>query len=144
MVISRVVVAVALLSLVTACGGGGDSEGEAAPKPASQKNVSYDSVVGLRDAYVKAGGSCDGWQQTDKISSALESGECGTDTVLSIYVDRDEAKAAADNLVSIASELGGQEASVLVGPNWVVNNDADSDGLLPYKRKLGGTIVTAY
>lgn len=140
---ASIAIALAVGLSLGSCGGVGS---DPADKPAAKtKNVRYETVDDLRKAFVKAGGDCPDWEQTDVVSAALESGNCSGATVISIYVDRSEAKTAADTLTKVGAGLSGEERSVLVGPNWIINNsDDDSSALLPLKRKLGGTIVTAY
>lgn len=129
--------------IASACGSGSSDDGQKPGFSSPKKNANYSSVVELKDAYVDAGGPCTDWQQTDVVSAALESGECDSATVLSIYVDRAEAKDAAEAVTSLFAGMD-DPVSVLVGPNWIVNNDEDSSGLIAFKRKLGGTIVTGY
>jgi len=126
------------------CGAcGGESGGsEPAAGAASHKNKTYKSVEALRDAFVDAGHECPAWDQDDRIEAALESGNCSDSVVLSIYVNREEAVAAAEALTSIGADMLGEDTRVLVGPNWIINaNDEDYATL---KSELGGTIETAY
>src|SRR4051812_30680383 len=38
---------------------------------------SFDSVTKLKDAYLAAGGVCDGWNQDNHVTKARQSGTCG-------------------------------------------------------------------
>lgn len=97
---------------------------------------SYDDVEALRDAFVKAGGSCDDWNLSNKVNGAAQSGECGTDTVLSTYLTHDAVQdRIAETKESIFGEMGGEW---LTGENWVINTD-DVRGI---QKKMGGTIVS--
>lgn len=94
----------------------------------------YRSVEELRDAFVKAGGECENWEQTNKVRLATESGTCSTSNVLSIYSSRN----AVDEAVQVFKSLGAGGQSLLIGENWIIN-DPNVRNLDP---AIGGTFLT--
>ena len=104
---------------------------------AANTNKTYSSVSQLRDDFEKAGGVCSDWYQSDQVTAALESGECGSSTVLSIYTDQEGARASAENLAAILREYG-MPVSVLYGKNWVIN----SKQVLSLSESMTGTLIT--
>lgn len=96
----------------------------------------YEDVEALRDAFVAAGGECDDWEQTNRVLGAAQSGDCGTDTVLSTYLTHD---AVQDRIAETkASAFGAITGDWLTGENWIING-GDIEAL---QSKLGGTIVS--
>lgn len=110
--------------------GGSDSDDE-----------TFESVEALKDAYVKAGGSCDSWSQDDQIETALESGSCDDDTRLSIYSTHLRALESVRITNSSVGDMIGYENlnDSLVGSNWVINSD---ENLAEVQVRLGGEIKT--
>lgn len=97
---------------------------------------SYNDVEALRDAFVKAGGNCDEWDQTNKVLGAAQSGECGMDTVLSTYLNHDAVQdRIADTKDSIFGAMGDDW---LTGENWIINGE----NIEELQRKLGGQVVS--
>lgn len=97
---------------------------------------SYNDVEALRDAFVKAGGECEEWEQTDKVLGAAQSGECGMNTVLSTYLTHDAVQdRIAETKDSIFGEMGDDW---LTGENWIING-GDIDEL---QKKMGGQVVS--
>ncbi|MCS4593545.1 hypothetical protein KTJ89_11190 [Brevibacterium sediminis] len=97
---------------------------------------SYNDVEALRDAFVKAGGECEEWKQTDKVLGAAQSGECGTNTVLSTYLTHD---AVQDRIASTKDSIfGAMGDDWLTGENWIING-GNIDEL---QKKMGGQIVS--
>lgn len=94
----------------------------------------FRSVEELRDAFVEAGGECPSWEQSNHIPAAAESGTCSDSNVLSIYTSKDSTEAAFDNYKTIAQP----GASLLVGENWIINDEVVKD-LDP---ALGGVLFT--
>lgn len=106
----------------------------ASPKPTPTKpKASYSSVVELRDAFVKAGGSCPNWVQADRVKLAAQSGDCSGNVVLSTYLSTDLRDEAVTTLKSFGSGI-----HLLVGKNWVINTPNPES----FTEKLGGTVVT--
>lgn len=122
----------AIALMLSGCSAGPKSmeaSGSAATYPST-----YRSVEELRDAFVRAGGSCDHWEQDNVVKAAAESGRCSESNVLSIYT----SKAEVDRAVQLFKSLGSIDAKLLVGENWIINDPAVGD--LP--EEFGGTFVT--
>lgn len=95
---------------------------------------SFDSVGKLKDAYMAAGGVCDGtWKQDNVISKAAQSGVCGDDVVLSVY----DSATDRDAVLKQAKAFGLDDTTWLVGPNWIVN----SPSVKKVAPKLGGEVT---
>lgn len=124
------VLASAVLGATLAACGGSSESGESDSGPFG----TFKSVEALRSAYVDAGGSCDNWDNNDRLDAATESGDCDESTVLSIYASKPDARDAADALLGAT----GQD-DVLVGANWIVNTTEDLEELAA---TLGGEVVT--
>ncbi|WP_431220143.1 hypothetical protein [Leifsonia xyli] len=94
-------------------------------------------MTALKDAYLDAGGVCEGgFSQDNKVKAARQSGVCGEDVVLSVY----KTKADRDGVVSTmrAFEQGFDNPDkILVGPNWIVN----SPDIKKVQKTIGGKIV---
>lgn len=124
------VTALAAVLLLTGCASGPTPETPStAAYPATFRNVEE-----LRDAFVRAGGSCPDWQQTNQIPLAAESGTCSSSNVLSIY----SSTADRDELVRGYKSMAMEDSAIMVGANWVIN-DKQVRSLDP---ALGGTIVS--
>lgn len=103
-----------------------------------QPPATYDGAEALRDAYVKAGGTCDNWAQENKIGGAAQSGSCDSSVVVSTYLTKDAVQQrVADTKDSWVGQLGG---SWLVGENWIINPGKGVD-VEALRSKLGGTVV---
>ncbi len=108
--------------------------GCAAATPAADGG-SYGSVEDLRDAYVAAGGDCDGWSQDNQVTLAAESGVCDSNTVLSTYTSQDAKEEIVATVKAVGDVIGGY--SLLVGVNWIINSPDAKDA----REVLGGTLV---
>lgn len=113
---------IALPLLLTGCG--------------PEKNATYETVEGLKEAYVDAGGACDDWSQTNAVEIAAQSGECGDSTVLSVYLSPEAVERRIEaTKASMFAEIMGDW---LVGENWIVHADDATD----LQDELGGRIVS--
>jgi hypothetical protein len=100
---------------------------------------SYATVGALKAAFVKAGGACPDFKQTNRITLAAESAECSTNTVISTYVSSNDISQLIQTVKKLNADLkttGGN--SWLVGENWVINSPTSTD----MQEKLGGKIVS--
>lgn len=95
----------------------------------------FGSIDNLVDAFVAAGGDCAGWNQTNVITLAAESGDCDDNTVLSTYASQADKDEVIANHKALMEMIGG--GTLLVGGNWILNDKNAGD----YQEKLGGTIV---
>ncbi len=95
----------------------------------------YGSIEELVAAYEDAGQYCD-WTETDQITAALASGTCGSTSVLSLWLDSGDAMNSAENLAEMMRSFG-SEPSLLVGPNWLINDPAAAE----LQKKLGGKLI---
>lgn len=110
-------------ALLTGCSGSGPA-------------ATYETVTDLRDAFVEAGGECPDWSETNKVEIASQSGECGTGTVLSVYLSSEAVERRIEATKgSIFGDIGNDW---LVGENWIVNTE-DVGGLAD---KMGGRVVS--
>jgi uncharacterized protein YgiB involved in biofilm formation len=109
---------VAAALLLTGCGG----------PPAD--GGSYKNVTELKDAFVKAGGTCDGWEAHNKTILATTSGRCGTKFALGVFAD-------PENMALQVSTFESVHVLAAVGKNWIISGlDAASA-----HDKLGGELV---
>lgn len=118
-----------------------------APTPTPTPTVSapptsggtYATVVALKNAYVKAGGECPDFVQTNRVTLAAESAECSTNSVISTYVSSSDISQLIQNVKKLNAEVkstGGN--SWLVGENWVINSPTAAK----MQEKLGGKVVS--
>ena len=117
--------------LLTGCGA------TAAPTAAPTQDTypaTFKTVEDLRDAFVRAGGECPEWEQSNHIPLAAESGTCSDSNVLSIYTSQKDRDELVDGFKSIALE----GSTILVGENWIINDPSVRD-LDP---ALGGVIFS--
>jgi hypothetical protein len=131
---------VGVLALSGCAGGEGFAGAATTPSPTPTKTVPangdhFSSVVTLKNAFVGAGGDCSSFQETNKVTRAAESGDCGTGTVLSVYSSVSDRDAVVDGQKQFADMIG---MNLLVGENWIVNDK----NVAQYQPKLGGTLVT--
>ncbi|MCB5273675.1 hypothetical protein BJG92_01199 [Arthrobacter sp. SO5] len=99
----------------------------------------YSTVVALKSAYVKAGGSCPEFSQTNKVTLAAESADCSKDTVISTYVSSSDISQLIQNVKKLNAQVkstGGN--SWLVGENWVINSPTAAK----VQEELGGKLVS--
>ncbi|WP_284977603.1 hypothetical protein [Arthrobacter sp. fls2-241-R2A-200] len=140
----KLLLTVCLLGAVALTGcapvGGTSTASASTPTPTPTKTVPangehYSSVASLEAAFVEAGGDCSGFEQTNKVTHAAESGNCGTGSVLSVYSSLSDRDAVVDEMKQFADVIG---MNVLVGENWIINDKK----VAQYQPKLGGTLVT--
>lgn len=143
-----------LLLVLAACGNSEGSDrpaaaparsGSVSPSPTATAVVaaSYDSVVELKDAAVKAGYTCASWKEDDKVTLATESGTCSDADVFTIF-DRDSTNLHKQvqtykEFQQEAASAGIDPSSILVGPNWIINGDPTSLAILGVH--IGGDII---
>lgn len=96
--------------------------------------TSYRSVVELRDAFISAGGSCESWVQKNQVTLAAESGTCNDSNVLSIYT----SESVKDEALNMFKEIAADGTTLVVGPNWIVNDPSARD----LDSSIGGVLVT--
>lgn len=99
----------------------------------------YSTVVALKNAYVKAGGECPDFVQTNRVTLAAESAECSKNSVISTYVSSSDISQLIQNVKKVNAEVkttGGN--SWLVGANWVINSPTAAK----MQEKLGGKVVS--
>lgn len=109
-----------LALLLTACGG----------SSAPADGGSYADATALKDAIIKAGGSCDDWEAHNKSTLAETSGSCGQKFALSVYSDSESQKLWVDTTKKLKS-------NAVVGKNWTVSGlEAES-----VHKLLGGELL---
>jgi len=139
-----------LVILMAACSSGGTSNSSGGTSNSSggtSKQLRFESLIELRDAYIIAGGSCSEWKQENLVSLALESGNCNDRNVLSIYsshevaveMNRSTKKFTIDLYASLKTEP--PPPHILAGDNWDIN-DSDIGVLNKLKEKFGGELIT--
>lgn len=98
---------------------------ESEPVPAR-----FDTVEGLRDALVAGGYDCPAWKRDDRVTLALQSGQCSDADVLMIFTGESAVHEASQNLKAMGS-------TIVVGENWIVNPKTP----IAVTHAIGGTIV---
>lgn len=142
MIACAVVVAGALA--LAGCGGSTSAAPAATPTPTvispPEDGGTYPTVVALKNAIVKAGGACQEFVQTNRITLAAQSAECAKDTVISTYLSSSDISQLIQNNKKLNADLKSTSKgnSWLVGENWVIN--APTAGKL--REKLGGKVVS--
>lgn len=118
----RTILTTALLSaaLFTGCAGGPPAGGG-----------TFESATDVKDALVKAGGTCDNWSADNKVLKAKSSGTCGTGYAIAVYDD-------TVNLASWRELIKTLELSGLSGKNWGISGTIPED----VQKKLGGDVIT--
>lgn len=112
--------ALAAALLLTGCTGGPPADGG-----------SFSDVTALKDAFVKAGGTCDNWSTHNKSLLASSAGSCGDAYALSVYEDMDKRDQWVETMRTL--NIGGTVA----GKNWTISGtDAK-----PVHDKLGGELL---
>ena len=97
---------------------------------------SYSDIEALRDAYMRAGGECENWEETNNVLGAAQSGDCGMHTVISIYLNHD---AVQDRIAETKESIFAEATDDwLTGENWIINGN-DPDRL---REEMGGQIVS--
>lgn len=129
------------LVVLSACGGGGDTEKAAdEPAPTREDLGAVSSVAELRDALVEAGYNCPNWDQSNVVDLAAESGSCSDSDVLSTFASPGNLQDQLDasrGMDQMSIDAGLKPDPSLVGPNWIFRS-AEAGA---YAEKLGGTIV---
>ncbi|MET1155083.1 hypothetical protein [Arthrobacter sp.] len=113
-----VAAAAAVALLLSGCGG----------PPAD--GGSFANVTELKDAFVKAGGTCDNWSTHNKSILAATAGSCGDKYAFAVYDDMDNMATWVDT--NRVMKLGG-----VVGKNWTISCVDPS----PVHDKLGGELL---
>jgi hypothetical protein len=128
----RVILLLALpVALLAGCAGPLTPAPEAPPADGG----TFGSIDDLVAAYEAAGGDCSGWEQTNVIDLAAESGDCDDNTVLSTYASESDRDKSAENVKSLSELIDG--VTLLVGANWIINDKAAGE----LQDVLGGTII---
>ncbi|HEX9226187.1 MAG TPA: hypothetical protein VF885_05970, partial [Arthrobacter sp.] len=84
-----------------------------------------------KDAFVKAGGTCNDWSTHNKSVLAATAGACGGDYALSVYDDIEKRDLWVDTARKLSS------GSSVAGKNWTVSGtDAKT-----VHDKLGGELI---
>ena len=91
---------------------------------------SYESATALKDALVKAGGTCDDWDPSNKVKFAKSSGTCGQKYALTVFNDDGMFETWRDGV----KQLG---LRVNVGKNWAISGTDEEE----IQKKLGGEIT---
>jgi hypothetical protein len=113
--------AAAAALLLTGCGGAAPPDGG-----------SYANVTDLKDAFVKAGGTCDDWSTHNKSILADSAGACGDAYALSVYDDMEKMKLWVD------AERKMSRPGAVVGKNWTISGINPK----PVHDKLGGELIS--
>ena len=132
-VANAIVVAILLVSCSTSSGN-------------STTEQRFESLIGMRDAYIEAGGDCPDWK-LGTVKLAIGSGSCSDANVLSIYSSREIANEQNSSMKRFVQESFPESLSdtlhLLVGENWILN-DSDMDLLEEFKNRHGGDLITSY
>ncbi|GAB2742344.1 hypothetical protein [Sinomonas soli] len=106
-----------------------------APAP-PQDGGSYASLAALKDAYIKAGDTCETLTPTN-VKRTAESGRCGQ-VWLETYVSHADAAATVQDWKDTFSRPDSpQETPMLVGQNWIIQ----APDAAQLQTKLGGQLV---
>lgn len=96
----------------------------------------FDDIGQLKQAFEKAGGSCLQWNESNNVTSALQSGDCNSETVLMLFGSSEEALERAEDLRDMSLSFG-FEPNLLVGENWLIN----SNQVESVQPAMGGTLM---
>jgi hypothetical protein len=99
--------------------------------------TAFDDISQLKEAFEKAGGSCLDWNQSNNVSSALQSADCNSETVLMLFSSTEEAKEQAEELRNMYLGFG-LSPNLLLGENWLIN----SKQVNSVHSAMGGTLIT--
>lgn len=125
--------------LLSGCAGAPESASSPTATTPPADGGTYSTVADLKDAYVAAGGDCPSFSQGNEVKLAAESGECGTNTVLSTYVSNSDVSQVIQNAKTFWEKLDLTDDSTwLVGQNWIINSHQSAD----VRGKLGGKLVS--
>lgn len=132
----------AAMLVLVACGGGAD-ESAATPEPTVAPTLgAVQSVDDVQAAYQEAGGDCAGeLESRNNVITATSSGVCpGSGTVLTAYIDREDAKEGVEGLLGLTDLVG---FAVIIGDNWVVNpSGGDQDKIDEIAEHMGGQVIS--
>ena len=114
-----------------------EADKEAEEKAVAGGVTAFDDISQLKEVFEKAGGSCLEWNQSNNVSSALQSADCNSETVLMLFSSPEAAKERAEELRN--SYLGfGLAPNLLLGENWLINSKQASS----VHPAMGGTLIT--
>lgn len=105
-----------------------------------QSGGKFEDVDSLREAFIDAGGNCDDWNQTDTVTGALQSGECGTTAQLSVFKDGSGVQYQITEVKK--SEKAEGMGDWLTGENWIIAVDDQTEHASELQVELGGQIVS--
>lgn len=119
-----------IASIIAACGLAltAFACGPAAP-PAD--GGTFANVTERKDALVKAGGKCDGWEEHNKSVLAGTSGNCGDKFALGVYSDLENR----DRWVETAKKI---KTNAVAGMNWIISGTEAAE----VHKLLGGELIT--
>lgn len=103
----------------------------------AQGPSSYSDISELHDAFTRAGGTCSNWNQDNRVSAALQSGECDANTILMLFGSKAEATERALEIKNTLKSFG-LVPNLLLGENWLIN----SDQVDTVSTKLGGILIS--
>lgn len=126
--------------LLTACDGGGEPQGDAAPAdPSPTADARYGTVDALKNAAVEGGYDCKRWRQDDAVTLAAQSGTCSGDSVFATFASEGDLQAQIETyreFDEMAKDLEMDSDPRLVGSNWVINAPEAAE----LQDSLGGTV----
>lgn len=105
-----------------------------------QSGGMFEDVDSLRDAFIEAGGNCNDWNQTNTVTGALQSGECGTTAQLSVFKDGEGVQYQITQVKN--SEKAEGMGEWLTGENWIIAVDDETEHASELQSDLGGQIVS--
>jgi hypothetical protein len=103
----------------------------------AQSTRSYADIDQLLDAFNKAGGNCSDWVQDNRVSAALQSGTCDSNTVLMLFGSKEEATERALEIKNTMKSFD-LVPNLLLGENWLINSE-QVDSIAP---KLSGILIS--
>ena len=134
---------IAMLLLAGCSSSTSDSSSASSSPSASASLTSYSNAADLRDAYVKAGGSCSSWNHDKSLWNpawnAVDAGACGAlyDAVFTIFHTPGEVTTWADKYQDVFTT----PTRLLVGDNWLIIPDQTLN-TTAIAKALGGKQVT--
>lgn len=130
----QVIAAVGLVAALAGCGSAATSSASAPPADGG----TFGTVADLRDAFTRAGGTCDNWKEAASPTfSAAQQGNCNYLT-FSTYATDDDKQVYITYFRDYSA--GGNNA-ILVGQNWLILGAADL--IAEAESLLGGVVVDA-
>lgn len=100
----------------------------------------FKDVDALREAFTDAGGTCDDWNQTDTVTGALQSGECGDTSQLSVFKDSSGVQYQITEVKK--SDQAEGMGDWLTGENWIIATDDSTESATDLQAELGGQVVS--